>query len=102
MEIKTEEPSLCIERAFESITEEEIESVFMKVKIGTIKEIIKIPKVNYKGEPYNTFIIHFEEWNKHERIQKIREQFMLGYDFKLMYEAPKSTRFWKVSISKLY
>jgi len=93
-----EEPSLCIERAFKSITEEEIVSVFANLNLGTIKEIIKIPKVNYKGEPYNTFIIHFEEWYLHE----IREQFMLGFDFKLMHEEPNLKRLWKVSIKKLY
>jgi len=92
------EPSLCIQRAFASITEDEIVSVFTNLKVGTIKEIIKISKVNYKGEPYNTFIIHMEEWYD----EKIREQFMLGFDFKLIHEDPNSKRLWKVSITKLH
>jgi hypothetical protein len=96
------EPSLCIQRAFASITEEEIVSVFNNLKVGTIKEIIKIPKVNYKGEPYNSFIIHMEEWNESDKIEKIREQFMLGFDFKLIHEDPNSKRLWKVSITKLH
>ena len=93
------EPSLCIPRIFDNMTNDHIKSIFQKAKLGIIRRVDVIHRKNEKGEEYKRVFIHFTRWFVDEpNIINLRQRLIEGKDIKIVYDNPW---FWKVSASKL-
>ena len=92
------QPSICIPRVFNNITDKKIRQVFDELSLGKISRIdIVKERKNEKGEVFNRVYIHFEKWFWNEDAQTARRKLILGKEIKIIYDNPW---FWKVSASK--
>jgi len=91
------QPSLCIPRAFNNITEQRIRKIFQDLSLGKVSCIDMKAHTNEKGEVFNRVYIHFEKWFWNEDAQIARRKLILGKEIKIIYDNPW---FWKVSASK--
>ena len=91
------QPSLCIPRVFNNITETKIRQVFDELGLGKISKIDIKERKNEKGEPVKKLYIHFEKWFWNESAQSARRKLISGKEIKIVYDNPW---FWKVSASK--
>lgn len=91
------QPSLCIPRVFNNITEERLRKAFCEVDLGVIDRFDVIPCKNDKGEQFKRVYIHFKKWSWSETAQVARRKLITGEDIKIVYDRPW---FWKVSASK--
>jgi hypothetical protein len=91
------QPSLCIPRVFNNISEHKIREIFDELCLGKISRIdIKVRK-NEKGESFKRLYIHFDKWFWNENAQAARRKLISGKEIKIVYDNPW---FWKVSASK--
>ena len=91
------QPSLCIPRVFNNITEARIRHVFDELRIGSVSQIDIKERQNEKGESFKRVYIHFNEWYWNEDAQAARRKLVSGKEVKIVYDNPW---FWKVSASK--
>jgi signal recognition particle subunit SEC65 len=99
VEPKPNEPSICIPRAFKSITRKEIYDVVERLDLGAVERIDMVAKVNPRGECYNKVFIHFKVWNKKSEVAKnTRAQLLRGEEVKIVYSEPW---FWKCTTSRV-
>ena len=91
------QPSLCIPRVFNNITESKIRQVFDELGLGKISGVDIKERRNEKGEPVKRVYIHFEKWFWNENAQSARRKLISGKEIKIVYDNPW---FWKVSASK--
>ena len=91
------QPSLCIPRVFNNITEARIRQVFDELRIGSVRQIDIKERQNEKGESFKRVYIHFNEWYWNEDAQAARRKLVSGKEVKIVYDNPW---FWKVSASK--
>ena len=99
VEPKPNEPSICIPRAFKSITRKEIYDVVERLDLGAVERIDMVAKVNVRGECYNKVFIHFKVWNKKSEVaQNTRAQLLRGEEVKIVYSEPW---FWKCTASRV-
>ena len=91
------QPSLCIPRVFNNITESKIRQVFDELGLGKINGVDIKERKNEKGEPVKRVYIHFEKWFWNESAQSARRKLISGKEIKIVYDNPW---FWKVSASK--
>ena len=92
-----EQPSICIPRVFNNITEARIRQVFDDVKLGSIRKVDIIERKNEKGESFKRVFVHFNEWAWNENAQAARRKLISGKEIKIVYDNPW---FWKLSASK--
>ena len=98
-EPKPSEPSICIPRAFKSITRKEIYDVVERLDLGAVERIDMVAKTNARGECYNKVFIHFKMWNKKSEVaQNTRAQLLRGEEVKIVYSEPW---FWKCTASRV-
>ena len=90
------QPSLCIPRVFNNITELRIRKIFNELSLGKISRIDMTEHKNEKGT-FNRVYIHFEKWFCNENAKITRKKLILGNEIKIIYDNPW---FWKVSASK--
>ena len=91
------QPSICIPRVFNNISDKKIRQVFDELNLGKISRIDIKERKNEKGEVFNRVYIHFEKWFWNEDAQTARRKLILGKEIKIIYDKPW---FWKVSASK--
>ena len=91
------QPSLCIPRVFNNITEARIRQVLFELELGKISRIDIMERKNEKGESFKRVYIHFEKWAWNENAQAARRKLVSGKEIKIVYDNPW---FWKVSASK--
>ena len=91
------QPSICIPRVFNNISDKKIRQVFDELNLGKISRIDIKERKNEKGEVFNRVYIHFEKWFWNEDAQTARRKLILGKEIKIIYDKPL---FWKVSASK--
>jgi hypothetical protein len=91
------QPSLCIPRVFNNITETRIRQVFDELEIGRISRIDIKERNTEKGESFKRVYVHFEKWFWNEDAQAARRKLISGKEIKIVYDNPW---FWKVSASK--
>ena len=91
------QPSLCIPRVFNNVTEERIRRVFDEIGLGKISGIDIKERKNEKGESFKRVFVHFEKWFWNEDAQSARRKLISGKEIKIVYDNPW---FWKVSASK--
>ena len=91
------QPSLCIPRVFNNITEHRIRQVFDDLGLGKISRIDIKERKNEKGESFKRVYIHFDKWFWNEDAQAARRKLVSGKEIKIVYDNPW---FWKVSASK--
>ena len=91
------QPSLCIPRVFNNITEARIRQVLFELELGKISRIDIKERQNEKGESFKRVYIHFEKWAWNENAQAARRKLVSGKEIKIVYDNPW---FWKVSASK--
>lgn len=91
------QPSLCIPRVFNNITDSKIRQVFDELGLGRISRIDIKERKNEKGDPVKRVYIHFEKWFWNENAQSARKKLISGKEIKIVYDNPW---FWKVSASK--
>jgi hypothetical protein len=91
------QPSLCIPRVFNNITEPRIRQVFDELGLGRISGVDIKERRNEKGDSFKRVYIHFEKWFWNENAQSARKKLVSGKEIKIVYDNPW---FWKVSASK--
>jgi hypothetical protein len=91
------QPSLCIPRVFNNITEARIRQVFDDLGLGKISRIDIKERKNEKGESFKRVYVHFDKWFWNEDAQAARRKLVSGKEIKIVYDNPW---FWKVSASK--
>lgn len=91
------QPSLCIPRVFNNITETKIRQVFDELGLGKISRIDIKERKNEKGDSVKRVYVHFEKWFWNESAQSARRKLISGKEIKIVYDNPW---FWKVSASK--
>lgn len=91
------QPSICIPRVFNNITEPRIRQVFDDLGLGKISRIDVKERRNEKGESFKRVYVHFEKWFWNEDAQAARRKLISGKEIKIVYDNPW---FWKVSASK--
>jgi hypothetical protein len=91
------QPSLCIPRVFNNITETKIRQVFDELGLGKISRIDIKERKNEKGDTVKRVYVHFEKWFWNESAQSARRKLISGKEIKIVYDNPW---FWKVSASK--
>ena len=91
------QPSLCIPRVFNNITESRIRHVFDDIGLGKISRIDIKERKSEKGETFKRVYVHFDKWFWNEDAQAARKKLVSGKEIKIVYDNPW---FWKVSASK--
>jgi hypothetical protein len=91
------QPSLCIPRVFNNITEARIRQVFDDLELGKISRIDIKERKNEKGESFKRIYVHFDKWYWNNNAQAARRKLVSGKEIKIVYDNPW---FWKVSASK--
>ena len=91
------QPSLCIPRVFNNITETRIRHVFDDLGLGKISRIDIKERKSEKGESFKRVYVHFDKWFWNEDAQAARRKLVSGKEIKIVYDNPW---FWKVSASK--
>jgi len=91
------QPSLCIPRVFNNITEVRIRKVFDDLGLGKISRIDIKERKNEKGDSFKRVYVHFDKWFWNEDAQAARIKLVSGKEIKIVYDNPW---FWKVSASK--
>ena len=91
------QPSLCIPRVFNNITETRIRQVFDDLGLGKISRVDVKERKNEKGESFKRVYVHFDKWFWNEDAQAARRKLVSGKEIKIVYDNPW---FWKVSASK--
>jgi hypothetical protein len=91
------QPSLCIPRVFNNITEARIRQVFDDLGLGKISRIDIKERKNEKGESFKRVYVHFDKWFWNDDAQAARRKLVSGKEIKIVYDNPW---FWKVSASK--
>ena len=92
------QPSLCIPRVFNNITEERIRKVFADLDIGKISRIDIIERKGEKGDSFKRVYVHFEKWFCNADAQTARTKLLSGKEIKIVYDNPW---FWKVSANRM-
>lgn len=91
------QPSLCIPRVFNNITETRIRQVFDDLGLGKISRIDIKERKTEKGDSFKRVYVHFDKWFWNEDAQAARRKLISGKEVKIVYDNPW---FWKVSASK--
>lgn len=91
------QPSLCIPRVFNNITEARIRHVFGELGLGNISRLDILERKNEKGDTFKRVYVHFDKWFWNEDAQAVRRKLVSGKEIKIVYDSPW---FWKVSASK--
>jgi hypothetical protein len=89
-------PSICIPRVFNNISEERIRNVFEQLHLGKISRIDLIDRTNERGEKYKRAFIHFEYWFNTQDAFTARSKLLEKKELKIVYDNPW---FWKASLS---
>ncbi len=95
--ISESQPSLCIPRVFNNITENRIRQVFDELKLGHIGRVDIKERTNEKGDTFKRVYVHFTKWFWNEDAQSARRKLISGKEIKIVYDNPW---FWKVSANK--
>ena len=91
------QPSVCIPRVFNNISETRVRQVFDELGLGKISRIDVKERTSEKGESFKRVYVHFEKWFWNDDAQAVRRKLISGKEIKIVYDNPW---FWKVSASK--
>jgi hypothetical protein len=91
------QPSICIPRVFNNISEDRIRRVFDELSLGRISAVDIKERRSEKGESFKSVYVHFDKWFWTENAQSVRKKLISGKEVKIVYDNPW---FWKVSASK--
>ena len=92
-----DQPSMCIPRVFESISERQVREVFDQLDLGQLDHIDIIERRSDKGEKYKRIFIHFSRWYWNDDAITARRRLIEGKDIKVVYNMPW---FWKISANR--
>tara|TARA_B100001778_G_C18548791_1_gene612020 strand:+ start:657 stop:1274 length:618 start_codon:yes stop_codon:yes gene_type:complete len=95
LDLKINEPSLCIPRVFSNITDERVYEVIAQLELGELERIDMVERETREGVLYQRVFIHFKKWNP--SADNVRERLVNGEEIKIVYDDPW---FWKVSASR--
>jgi hypothetical protein len=88
-------PSLCIPRAFVSVSREQVFTTFKQLKFGHIRRVDMIQKTSATGQNFQRIFIHFNQWYTNPQSVNSRISVLNGNELKIVYDEPW---FWKVSM----
>jgi hypothetical protein len=91
------QPSMCIPRVFENISERQVRDVFEQLDLGQLDHIDIIERKSEKGEKYKRIFIHFSKWYWNDEACAARRRLIEGKDIKVVYNIPW---FWKISANR--
>ena len=91
------QPSMCIPRVFENISERQVREVFEQLDLGELDHIDIIERTSEKGEKYRRIFIHFRKWYWNDDACAARRRLIEGKDIKVVYNMPW---FWKISANR--
>jgi hypothetical protein len=91
------QPSMCIPRVFENISERQVRDVFEQLDLGQLDHIDIIERKSEKGEKYKRIFIHFSKWYWNDEACAARRRLIEGKDIKVVYNMPW---FWKISANR--
>lgn len=95
--LASSQPSLCIPRVFNNITEVRIRQVFYELGLGKISRVVVKEHKNEIGHSFKRVYIHFDKWFWNKDAQSVRRKLVSGKEIKIVYDNPW---FWKVSACK--
>tara|TARA_R110002074_G_scaffold172331_1_gene334884 strand:- start:645 stop:1049 length:405 start_codon:yes stop_codon:yes gene_type:complete len=91
------EPSICIPRAVNNITQETIKNIFENIFGDDCIDRIDIINENSYTSKFCKIFVHFKYWSNEDDIHVIRQRLIHGDNIKIVYNAPY---FWKCSASR--
>jgi len=88
------EPSICIPRVFQNISDRRIFAIFRELRIGFVEKIDMVERTGKDGKEYNMVFVHFRNWFVQDEIADVmRERLLSGEQVKIVYDEPW---FWKI------
>ena len=94
---KAHEPSICIPRVFQNISEGRVIAIFRNLDFGEVEKVDMISKTNAKGETFQRVFVHFKSWSDNEQANQARQMLLSDQEVRVVYDDPW---FWKLSASK--
>ena len=91
------EPSICIPRTVNNITQETIKNIFESIFGNDSVERIDIINENSYTSKFCKIFVHFKYWSNEINVDVIRQRLICGDNIKIVYSAPS---FWKCSASR--
>jgi hypothetical protein len=84
---------------FPETTGEMIHDVFYNKKIGEVKQVDFIPKMNNRGEYYHSAFVHFDYWFDSDHAKNIQERILCNPNLltRVVYDNPY---FWVIQENK--
>jgi len=102
------EPSICIPRVDNWVTDEYVRKIFNEVFFGKDYDVSNdciigidlIPRTNERGESYKRAFIHFKNWDEIDSAAavSVRQRLNNGETIKIMHNNPS---YWKCSASRV-
>ena len=87
-EISCNMPSICIPKAFKTVTEKMVRDTFRKLDLGEIERIQITPSFDNKGRKFNCIIAHFDHWCSTVAANNVRQKLLAGKEVKIVYDDP--------------
>ena len=87
-EIPRNMPSICIPKAFKTVTEKMVRDTFRKLDLGEIERIQITPSFDNKGRKFNCIIAHFDHWCSTVAANNVRQKLLAGKEVKIVYDDP--------------
>ena len=97
LDLKINEPSLCIPRVFSNITDERVYEVIAQLELGELERIDMVERETREGVLYQRVFIHFKKWYNNETADHARQLLLEEQNIKVVYDEPW---FWKIWASK--
>jgi hypothetical protein len=108
-------PAICIPRSTQSMSIEEIESIFNASGLGIVKKVVVKPKSHHFSDwekidnehtqmtdvHYSNIYIYFRKWNTdNPMVAEYRNKLLKGKSVKVVFNAIPSPVFWRCSAAR--
>ena len=108
-------PAICIPRSTQSMTTNEIESIFNASGLGIVKKVVVKPKSHHFSDwekidnehtqmtdvHYSNIYVYFKKWNiDNPKVAEYRNKLLKGKSVKVVFNAIPSPVFWRCSAAR--
>ena len=96
--IPAREPSICIPRVFENISDARVTAIFRELGFGNIDRVDMVLIDREDQKPYQRVFVHFTHWADNEQANDVRARLLRGDQIKVVYDDPW---WWLLSASRV-
>ena len=97
--IPPREPSICIPRVFENISDSRVIAIFRELGFGDIDRVdMVLIDRDDDQKPYQRVFVHFTKWADTEQANDVRARLLRGDQIKVVYDDPW---WWLLSASRV-